>query len=127
VSTIVTSFDAVATAAPPIEVHGESGSIAVPDPNMFDGEVRLAELGADGWRSVPTSAGYEGSGRGIAVIDAAMGGGRASGALALHVLDVMESLLRSSAEGRRVEIGSTVERPPLVPLTPAAEWTRFGG
>ncbi|EZP28348.1 Gfo/Idh/MocA family protein [Microbacterium oleivorans] len=127
VSTIVTSFDAVATLAPPIEVHGESGSIAVPDPNMFDGEVRLASLGQEGWRTVAASAGYEGSGRGIAVIDAARGEGRASGALALHVLDVMESLLRSSAEGRRITIGTTVERPPLVPFTPASEWARFGG
>ena len=129
VSTVVTSFDAVRTAAPPIEVHGERGSLSVPDPNMFDGEVRLAALGEDGWRSVPASAGYEGSGRGIGLIDAIASGGagRAGGALALHVLDVMESLLRSSAEGRRLEVGTTVERPTLVPLTAAADWTRIAG
>lgn len=126
VSTIVTSFDAVATTSPPIEVHGDRGSLVVPDPNMFDGEVRLNELGDDGWRAVPASAGYEGSGRGIGLIDAVAAGGpgRASGALALHVLDAMESLLRSSAEGRRVTLDTAVERPPLVPLTPAAQWSR---
>ncbi len=129
VSTIVTSFDAARTAAPPIEVHGEQGSLAVPDPNMFDGEVRLAALGENGWRSVPASAGYESAGRGVGLIDAVSSGGagRAGGAVALHVLDIMESLLRSSADGRRLVIGTTVERPPLVPLTAAAEWTRIGG
>jgi hypothetical protein len=40
------------------------------------------------------------------------------------VLDVMESLLRSSAEGRRLSIDTAVERPPLVPLTAAADWSR---
>ncbi|MFJ6678337.1 Gfo/Idh/MocA family protein [Microbacterium sp. NPDC091382] len=129
VSTIVTSFDAVATSAPPIEVHGEQGSLAVPDPNMFDGEVRLAALGGQGWQSVPASAGYDGSGRGIGLIDAVSSGGagRAGGAVALHVLDVMESLLRSSAEGRRLAIDTTVERPPLVPFSAAAEWAHIGG
>ena len=38
-STITTSFDGVATTAAPIEVHGETGTLAVPDPNHFDGEV----------------------------------------------------------------------------------------
>ncbi|MFI8633422.1 Gfo/Idh/MocA family protein [Microbacterium sp. NPDC077663] len=127
VSTIVTSFDAVASTSPPIEVHGDRGSLVVPDPNTFDGEVRLAELGGEGWRSVTTSAGYADSGRGIGLIDAVAGDGpgRAGGALALHVLDIMESLLRSSAEGRRVVIDTAVERPSLVPLTAASEWSRF--
>ncbi|MCM3695333.1 Gfo/Idh/MocA family protein [Microbacterium oleivorans] len=126
VSTIVTSFDAVASTSPPIEVHGDRGSLIVPDPNMFDGEVRLAELGRGGWRSVAASAGYADSGRGIGLIDAVagQGPGRAGGSLALHVLDVMESLLRSSAEGRRLSIHTVAERPPLVPLTAASEWSR---
>ena len=41
-STITTSFDGMATTAAPIEVHGERGTLAVPDPNNFDGDVRLA-------------------------------------------------------------------------------------
>ena len=46
-STITTSFDGVTTTAAPIEVHGETGTLAVPDPNYFDGEVRLFPLGGD--------------------------------------------------------------------------------
>ncbi len=125
VSTITTSFDAVATLAPPIEVHGEHGSIAVPDPNTFDGDVRLSTLDGDGWRVVPPTAGYAAAGRGIGLIDAVGSAtARASGPMALHALDVMESLLRSSREQRRVEVETTVVRPPQVPLTAFSEWSR---
>lgn len=50
-STITTSFDGVRTTAAPIEVHGEAGTLAVPDPNYFDGEVRLFALGDTEWRA----------------------------------------------------------------------------
>ena len=39
---------------------------------------------------------------------------RASGALAFHVLEVMEAFHISSDEGRRVKIGSRVERPAMM-------------
>ncbi|WP_250036591.1 Gfo/Idh/MocA family protein [Paractinoplanes maris] len=122
-STITTSFDAVRTTAAPIEVHGETGSLAVPDPNLFAGDVRLFELGAAEWRTVPPSAGYADAARGIGLLDMLTAPApRASGALALHVLDAMTSLLRSAEEGRRVELTTTAERPDPVPLIPAATW-----
>src|SRR5690606_25384754 len=40
-STLVMSFDAVGSKASRIEVHGETGSLIVPDPNNFDGETLL--------------------------------------------------------------------------------------
>ena len=40
---------------------------------------------------------------------------RASGALALHVLEVMEAFQTSSDEGRRVKIENRVERPAMMP------------
>jgi hypothetical protein len=42
--------------------------------------------------------------------------------VALHVLDIMTALLRSAAEGRRVELTTAVERPTPVPFTPAEDW-----
>jgi hypothetical protein len=39
---------------------------------------------------------------------------RAGGALAYHVLDVMECLLRAAETGTSVTIGSTCERPAAV-------------
>ncbi|MEU0411907.1 Gfo/Idh/MocA family oxidoreductase [Streptomyces griseorubiginosus] len=126
-TTITTSFDGVASTAAPIEVHGERGTLTVPDPNHFDGEVRLLELGAADWRGLPPSAGYVGGTRGVGLLDfvAAEDDGRAaraSGELALHVLETMTALLRSSAEGRRIELSTSVERPLAVPLTPAEKW-----
>lgn len=119
-STLVMSFDAVATRASSIEVHGEAGSLVVPDPNQFDGDVRLHELGGE-WRLLPVSAGYRDAGRGIGVADlAATPDGelpRASGDLAHHVLEVMTALLSSAESGAAVAVESRCAVPPPVPLT----------
>ncbi len=118
-STLVMSFDAVATSAHPIEVHGTGGTLAVPDPNRFDGDVRLHALGGDGWETLPVTGGYEQAGRGIGLQDMAVRGAdlRASGELGQHVLEVMNGVLEAAHGGSRVEITSTVERPAAVPLT----------
>jgi predicted dehydrogenase len=68
-STITTSFDGVVTTAAPIEVHGETGTLAIPDPNRFDGEVLAFELGGSGWRTLQPSAGYAGGARGVGLLD----------------------------------------------------------
>jgi predicted dehydrogenase len=118
-STVVMSFDAVATQSANIEVHGETGSLIVPDPNRFAGDVKLRTL-TDDWQTLPVSAGYLDSGRGIGIADLAMTAPgsqpRAGGDLAFHVLDVMESVLTSAQEGRTVVIRSTAARPPAVGL-----------
>ena len=124
-STIVTSFDGFATASEPIEVHGTEGTIFVPDPNHFDGDVRLHAIGGER-HTLPPSAGYVDSGRGIGLIDMITADAarpvRASGQFALHVLEVMTALLRSAEEGRRIDLSTSVERPALVPLTDRETW-----
>lgn len=119
ISTITMSFDVVATAAAPIEVHGEQASLVVPDPNHFDGRPRLRRQGDADWVDVADAAGYVGASRGVGVIDMMGSSNRASADVALHVLDVMESLTRAATEMVPVPIDSTVERPPPVPLGPA--------
>ncbi|SDP34474.1 Predicted dehydrogenase [Streptomyces sp. cf386] len=130
-TTITTSFDGVATTAAPIEVHGDAGTLAVPDPNHFDGEVRLFELGGTRWRALPPSAGYVDAARGVGLLDFIAADGqrapRANGDLALHVLETMSALLRSSAEGRRIELTTSAQPPVPVPLTPAEEWRGTAG
>jgi predicted dehydrogenase len=118
-STLVMSFDAVATSIHPIEIHGSAGSLAVPDPNRFDGDVELHRLGGEGWETLPVSAGYVEASRGIGLQDMALRGAdlRASGRLGLHALEVMNAVLASSRSGSRVEVESTCERPEAVPLT----------
>ncbi|MDG4786090.1 Gfo/Idh/MocA family oxidoreductase [Micromonospora sp. WMMD1102] len=124
-STITTSFDGVATTAAPIEVHGEDASLAVPDPNRFDGQVRILPL--DGrWDPVQARAGYAEASRGVGLVDQVRADPqrppRAGGEFALHVLEVMTALLRSADEGRRIELTSTVRRPTPVPYTGVEDW-----
>lgn len=120
-STLVMSFDAVATQAANIEIHGETGSLIVPDPNRFDGDVKLRSLGSADWEVLPVSAGYVDASRGIGLQDLALtetdAQPRASGRLAFHALEVMESVLKSAHSGQSIAIESTCERPPAVPLT----------
>ncbi|WP_435526602.1 Gfo/Idh/MocA family protein [Microbacterium aurantiacum] len=123
VSTVVFSFDAVRSEARPLEIHGEDASLTLPDPNMFDGDVALARRGAE-WQTLPVSAGYADAGRGIGLIDIVRGGHGADGSVALHVLDIMSSLLESGRRGAPLDLVTTVARPALVPLTPREVWSR---
>ncbi|XBH21472.1 Gfo/Idh/MocA family oxidoreductase [Jonesiaceae bacterium BS-20] len=120
-STLVMSFDAVATHSANIEVHGENGSLMVPDPNKFDGDVKLYTLGSDTWHTIAPNAGYINAGRGIGLQDLALTAPeeppRANGQLAYHALEIMESLLASAHSGQAVTIASSCERPAPVPLT----------
>jgi predicted dehydrogenase len=123
-STLLMSFDAVKSKSPNIEIHGERGSLVVPDPNHFDGDVQLFALGADDWQTLPISAGYVDSGRGFGIADlAATPPGtepRAGGQLAYHSLEVMESMLASARTGSAMQITSTAARPEPVELTTLA-------
>jgi predicted dehydrogenase len=105
-ATVVFSFDVHVSHLPRIEVYGTDGSLRLPDPNHYGGAVELAPAGGE-WRELPAAAGGE-IRRGHGVVDLALAlrearPHRASGALALHVLDVMEGLLASArAGGERV-------------------------
>ena len=120
-TTLTMSFDTVRSQQPRLEVHGSAASLEVPDPNRFDGPVRLA--GRDGgWAPIEDRAGYRGATRGVGLLDLAAGLAaavphRASADLALHVLDVMESLLRSAADGSWAQVTCSCQVPVLVPLT----------
>src|SRR5699024_7922964 len=117
-STLVMSFDAVATTIHPIEIHGTGGTLAVPDPNRFDGDVKVRRLDGEGWETLPVTAGYADASRGIGLQDMAARGSdlRAGGELGQHVLEVMNAVLASSRSGSREEITSTVRRPATVAL-----------
>jgi predicted dehydrogenase len=119
-STLVMSFDVHKSRMPLIEVHGTDGSLSVPDPNRFDGTVEVWRPDQREWRSIPTSAGYVNAGRGYGVADlaTALRAGvphRASAELALHVLDIMESMLTAAHTHSGVEVRSRCERPEPVP------------
>ena len=120
--TIVMSFDIARHAHRPIELYGSEGAMSVPDPNNFGGQIETATAAAANWRAVPTVHPYaNGNFRIIGVADMAhaIRSGRphrASGALAFHVLEVMEAFQRSSRPGAHIAIESRPERPAMVPV-----------
>jgi predicted dehydrogenase len=120
VVSITMSFDVPKHRHVPIEIYGLTGSMLVPDPNRFGGEVSVAKTGGE-WEPQSHSHGNtEGEFRSIGVADMAAAivnnrPHRASGALALHVLEAMEAFQKSSDEGRRFKLETTVERPAMLP------------
>lgn len=111
VATVVMSFDVWKSTLPRIEIHGTKGSLLVPDPNMFRGEVRLYRCGDEDWMDVPLFSHYsQQNARGMGIADMALAirngheCSRASGALAAHVLDAMLAFDESSKSGEAVEL-----------------------
>ena len=120
IGTIATSFDVWGHSLPRIEIYGSEGSLSVPDPNRYDGPVRLLRAGEKEWTEVPITRSYVENSRIIGAADMvqAIRTGRphrASGDLAYHVLDIMHATLDSSVKGEHVAIASTVERPAPLP------------
>ncbi len=125
--TFLASWDVWRHGVPPIELHGETGSLRLPDPNWFSGRIAIAE-GRHGWRALstrgepfaranwplakPDVANYRGLG--LAEMAAAISEGRphrANGGLAQHVVGIMAGVLEAATEGRKVAISATCERP----------------
>ncbi|MFT4135865.1 Gfo/Idh/MocA family protein [Microbacterium sp.] len=121
----VLSFDSPLARTGVVEITGTEGTLVVPDPNTFGGEVRitraapLKRMSAEPeWHPVP-SVGIE-AGRGLGVLDMARAIRAgvphiATGELGYHVLDALVAIEESAASGRFVEVGSTVGDIPLVP------------
>ena len=121
IGTIITSFDVWASKLPLIEIYGTEGTLSVPDPNGFGGPVRIRKARASEWNEVPLTHGYNKNSRGLGVADMAyaLRSGRphrASGELAYHVLDTMQSFHEASYENRHIELTSTCQRPAPLPV-----------
>jgi len=121
IGTIITSFDVWHHRLPYIEIYGTEGSLSAPDPNTFRGPVYLRRAKEEQWREIPLTHGYTKNSRGLGLADMAqaMRSGRrhrANGEMAYHVLDVIESFMQSSREGRHIALSSTCARPePFAP------------
>lgn len=110
------SFDVAGHKHVPLEIYGTEGTLIVPDPNHFGGEVQLLRKGGQFEPQETTSPYADGNYRSIGVADMAhaIRSGRphrAGGELALHVLEVMEAFQTASDTGQTVSITTTVERP----------------
>lgn len=112
------SFDSPLPRAGVVEITGSEATLAVPDPNRFDGEIKIRRRGAEDWETIAnTEASAE---RGTGVLDMARAirenrPHRATGALAFHIVDVMASITDSIDTGAFVDVTSTVEVAAILP------------
>jgi predicted dehydrogenase len=125
--TLGKSWDVFRHGNPPIELHGTEGSLRLPDPDTFGGTVALSARGGD-WKEMSTAETLHGRLNwpyaapdranyrmlGVADMANALATGRApraSGELALHVLEIMEAILQSGASGAAVAIPESTIQP----------------
>jgi predicted dehydrogenase len=114
-----------------VEVAGTEGTLIVPDPNAFTGEVKItraagfATMRSDPeWEVVPVTGTL--AGRGIGVLDMARSirsdkRHLASGEVAYHVLDILVSIDEAIESRSTVEVESTVDPVPLL----SEDWNPF--
>lgn len=125
--TFISSWDVWQHGHTPMELYGQGGTLHVPDPNFFGGEVRMTQK--QSFVNAPAPAhplsvpnGVDGRGNpvanyrcaGLADMAQAIVEGRphrCSLEFALHVVDVMTSILRSGETGAVIDIATSCERP----------------
>ncbi|WP_236062490.1 Gfo/Idh/MocA family protein [Actinacidiphila acididurans] len=101
-----------------IEITGTEGTLSLPDPNTFDGPLRIQEFGAEDWRELPVTGTTAGRGIGVLDMARAIRGGaahRASGELAQHVLELMASVADSAQRHGFVGLESAAPRAEVLP------------
>lgn len=128
--TFTASWDVYRHSNRQIELHGTEGSLGLPDPDNFSGVISLSDHGAP-WQDVdtaalpfgalnwPPEAPDRGNYRmlGLADMVQALREGRApraSGDLALHVLEVMEAILAAGETGQAVTVEPADCRPSVL-------------
>jgi predicted dehydrogenase len=120
---LVASFETAGQYVAELEIHGTEGILALPDPNSFEGPLHLRR-GREEWEDVPFASRGEQDARGIGLhdlVDAIASGRppRASGDLAHHVVDIARTILGAAAEGRALEVETTIDRPAPLPVAVA--------
>lgn len=126
--TLGASWDVCAHRHENMELYGTDGSLYLPDPNFFGGEVYLAKQDGDTTAiasrnhafEIPNAKDGQGNDRanyrcaGLADMAAAIASGRphrCSLELATHVVEIMTAILQSAEERRWIDMVTACERP----------------
>ena len=112
------SFDSPLPRAGFVEITGSDATLAVPDPNGFDGAIKIRRRGAEDWETIAETKAVAQRGTGVLEMARAIRADRphrATGALAFHIVDVMASITDSIDTGAFVDVASTVEVAPILP------------
>lgn len=111
------SFDSAKPRMGFLEITGTEATIALPDPNNFDGDIKICALGSDEWTTLPSQGAV--AGRGLGVLDMARAirssvPHRATGAQAYHVVDAMVSISESAERKAFVQLASEAPHSPAL-------------
>lgn len=115
------SFDSALSRHGFVEITGTEGTLVLPDPNYFDGDLVLHRRGSEGSELLESTVASSTRGTGVLELARALRENRphrASGELAFHVVDTMVSIAESIETGEFVTVGSSA---PTVPPLPA-DW-----
>jgi predicted dehydrogenase len=138
--TLLASWDVWNSDLRPIELHGTEGTLRLPDPNSFSGDVAVS-VGAKSFRSIHTNSmpfgafnrDWVGDGvyrsscyRGLGLADMAstIQAGvthRCSDEFAFHVLETMLAIEDAAAGNCTVKLKSSCSRPPLLSAETATQ------
>lgn len=117
----ILSFDSQLVRHGFVEITGTEATLEVPDPNNFDGDVRIRRTGSEEWELLASTTAQSTRGTGVLEMARALRADRphrVQGALAHHVVDVLESVDESIRTQAFVDVASTVEAAELLP----ADW-----
>jgi len=114
--TMSTSFDVWESQLPFTEIHGTKGSLLLPIPIDFGGEVFIKKENDESHRKVETGTLYQENSRGLGVSDMArciLEGGtfRCDARTAVHAIEIMEKIHLSSDDRAFKMLESTCNRP----------------
>ena len=107
-----------------VEITGTEATLAVPDPNRFDGDLRVRRAGDQEWTVIAAQGAAAGRGSGVVDMVRAIRRGqphRASGEMAQHVLEMMTAIERSAASSDFEPVESGFDRPDAL----AVEWDPY--
>ena len=128
------SFDVIAHHRNHIELYGDKGSILVPDPNMFGGSVYTCKKLGGQWKEHKTNkmplgkinirqkslraneSSINANYRGVGLAEMAYciqnkKKHRCNGELSLHILDVIQSIMKAAKKKKRITLNSTCQIP----------------
>ncbi len=114
--TFIASFDAVATRAPHLEIHGSDGTLVLPDPNFHTGPVMMRTRDQPTWGALtPAERPAIAVGRGMGVLDLARclltGDPPAETAtVAAHTVAVTHAILTAAATGAAARVPTPAPR-----------------
>ncbi|MFD9939599.1 Gfo/Idh/MocA family protein [Nonomuraea sp. NPDC059023] len=99
-----------------IEILGTEGALSLPDPNTFGGPLLVRGPREADWRELPVEGSQVGRGMGVLDLVRSLRDGtphRASGALGLHVLEIMTAITESAERGefRRLRTSAPLPEP----------------